>query len=169
MHLDDVADLGRRLLTAHGLHEWTLTFDSARRRAGLCRYDRRTISLSRHLMPLLDEVAVRDTLLHEIAHALAGPRSGHGPRWREIAVSIGASGQRCLPADAPAPPAPWEGTCRAGHVHRRYRRPSRPLACARCARRFAPEHLITWRFHGEEVDLGPRYRTALAEIGLRAG
>ncbi|UFU06826.1 SprT-like domain-containing protein [Ruania halotolerans] len=168
MDLNTALELGRQLLNEHGLTEWQLRLDSARRRAGLCRYDTRTISLSRHLVPLLDDDAVRDTVLHEIAHALAGPRSGHGPRWRQIAVEIGASGQRCLPADAPAPPAPWEGYCRAGHVHQRYRRPTRPLACARCARRFTPEHLITWRFHGAEVDLGPQYAAALAQVRQRA-
>ncbi|WP_159622611.1 SprT-like domain-containing protein [Ruania rhizosphaerae] len=164
MDLNAALTLGRDLLDQHGLTDWRLTLDSARRRAGLCRYDRRTISLSRHLIPLLEESAVRDTVLHEIAHALAGPRTGHGPRWRAIAVQIGASGERCLPADAPAPPAPWEGHCRAGHVHRRYRRPTRPMACATCARRFSPENLITWRHHGREVDLGPRYTAELRRI-----
>ncbi|UFU03246.1 SprT-like domain-containing protein [Ruania suaedae] len=164
MELEAAWTLGRGLLDQHGLTDWRLAFDSARRRAGLCRYDRRTISLSRHLVPLHDEAAVRETVLHEIAHALAGPRSGHGQKWREIAVRIGASGQRCLPPDAPAPPAPWEGRCRAGHVHQRFRRPARPMACARCARRFSPEHLITWRHHGREVDLGPRYVAELRRI-----
>jgi SprT-like family len=34
---------------------------------------------------------VRDTILHEVAHALAGPaNTGHGPKWREMARRVGA-------------------------------------------------------------------------------
>lgn len=33
---------------------------------------------------------VHETILHEIAHALAGPGAGHGPKWREMARRVGA-------------------------------------------------------------------------------
>ena len=32
----------------------------------------------------------RDTVLHEIAHVLAGPRAGHGRLWKRAAYAIGA-------------------------------------------------------------------------------
>ena len=32
----------------------------------------------------------RDTVLHEIAHAIAGLRAGHGPEWKRIAIMVGA-------------------------------------------------------------------------------
>ncbi len=34
---------------------------------------------------------VRDTVLHEIAHAIAGPEAGHGPLWKATARRIGAT------------------------------------------------------------------------------
>lgn len=37
---------------------------------------------------------VKDTVLHEIAHALAGHEAKHGPVWQKIAKEIGANGQR---------------------------------------------------------------------------
>jgi predicted SprT family Zn-dependent metalloprotease len=37
----------------------------------------------------------RDTVLHEIAHAIAGHKAGHGPAWKMVARMIGAKPQRC--------------------------------------------------------------------------
>ncbi|TDE94808.1 M48 family peptidase [Occultella glacieicola] len=145
MDLQNAHALAHELLAEHGLTGWTFGFDNAKRRAGACRYDRRRITISRYLTELHAPDQVRDTLLHEIAHALAGHGAGHGPRWRRIALSIGCSAQRCVPAGAGAVPAPWVGLCPAGHEHGRFRRPSRPLACGRCSRRFSTAHLIVWR------------------------
>ena len=38
---------------------------------------------------------VLDTLLHEIAHAIAGPAAGHGPVWKAVAIRLV---QRLVPA-----------------------------------------------------------------------
>lgn len=168
MDLDEAWAMGRELMDTHGLTEWTLSYDRAKRRAGLCRYSTRTISLSRHLTVLHSADEVRDTVLHEIAHALAGPDAGHGPQWRAAAVKIGASGQRTLAAEAALPPAPWQGHCPAGHEHQRYRRPSRPVSCTRCCPTFCMAHLVTWTHHGEPHVFTSEYRTAMLGASWRA-
>ncbi|MBZ2196753.1 SprT-like domain-containing protein [Occultella gossypii] len=145
MDLTDAEALGRELMAEHGLTGWTFGFDNAKRRAGACRYDRRRITISRYLTALHEPAQVRDTLLHEIAHALAGHGAGHGPRWRRIALEIGCTAQRRVPAGAGEVPAPWVGTCPAGHEHARFRRPTRALACGRCSARFSTAHLIVWQ------------------------
>jgi len=38
-----------------------------------------------------------DTILHEIAHALAGPAAKHGPAWKAIARRLGATPKSCAP------------------------------------------------------------------------
>jgi len=162
--MEETRALARELMDRHGLQDWTLRFDTAKRRAGLCRYDRRLISLSKPLTALYTPEQVRETVLHEIAHALAGAAAGHGASWQSIARRIGASGQRCVDPGAPTVPAPWVGRCAAGHRHERFRRPTRPMSCMQCSARFSPEHLVHWRFHGREVDLGPRYRAELAHV-----
>ncbi len=161
MDLGGARELARGLMDAHGLQRWTFRFDAAKRRAGLCRYDTKVISLSRHLTALYSPAEVTETVLHEVAHALAGPKAGHGPKWRRIAQEIGATGQRCVAADAPTVPAPWDGRCPAGHVHQRFRRPTRPMSCSRCRPGFSVEHLVHWQLHGQDVDLGPRYQAEL--------
>lgn len=161
MDVDGARTMARGLMDHHGLHDWTLRFDTAKRRAGLCRYDSRTISLSRPLTALYTHEHVRETVLHEIAHALAGAKAAHGPAWRRVAREIGATGARCVDVDAPTVPAPWVGHCAAGHRHERFRRPTRPMSCSRCRRGFSVEHLVYWRYRGRQVDLGPRYRAEL--------
>ncbi|MGH7575196.1 MAG: hypothetical protein ACREM1_08735 [Longimicrobiales bacterium] len=59
-----------------------------------------------------------DTLRHEAAHALAGPKAGHGQAWRMWARRLGAEARRCgsRKAWAKSPAAhdgpKWIATCR---------------------------------------------------------
>lgn len=166
MRLPEVLRLAQDLLALHQLHGWEVQLDRARRRAGLCDERNRRISVSRHLMALYSEAEVRETLLHEIAHALVGNQHGHDAVWAAKARQIGASGSRLVPPQAPRIAGRWSGRCPAGHEVDRTRRPSVPLACTRCARRFSLENLISWSHDGVPVPheaLGPRYVRLLAQ------
>jgi len=123
---------------------WSFAFDSAKRRAGACDYGRRRITVSRYLAAKTDEDDVRQVLLHEIAHALAGHAAAHGPKWRSIARGLGYTGERLHSGPIADERAPWVGSCAAGHVHYRFRRPTSPLSCGLCARGFSRAALITW-------------------------
>ncbi|MFC6287592.1 SprT-like domain-containing protein [Nocardioides sp. GCM10027113] len=164
MDLNEAARLGRWLLDEHGLHDWSLVFDRAKRRAGVCRAGRRQIGLSGPLTEIHPEAEVRDTLLHEIAHALVGPRHGHDEVWRATALRIGCSGSRCSSEDAPAIEGDWVGTCPAGHRITAHRRPARPKACRRCATTFDPAHLFSWTHRGRPAPMLPGYVAELARI-----
>ena len=80
------------LIAAHLDPSWTFAFDNAKRRAGLCDYTRKRISVSRYLAARYDDDTNHQTLLHEVAHALAGSRAGHGPRWKAVARELGYVG-----------------------------------------------------------------------------
>lgn len=165
MDLSAARTLGLTLLAEHGLTQWRLEFDRAKRRAGICRYDRRTIGLSGPLTRIHSETEVRDTLLHEIAHALAGPRAGHGPRWQAIARRIGCSGERCVSPESPRVPGAWVGTCPAGHTSELHRRPERVRSCSTCTPgRFSPEHILEWTHHGRPAVMHPNYLAELEAI-----
>lgn len=140
----DALRLARGLVEQHGLKGWTVTFDRAVRRAGATHFADRRISLSRHLVALYSEEQVHDVVLHEIAHALVGPRAGHGPRWRAAVTSIGGSPRRTTAADAPTVPAPWLGLCPAGHRHERYQRPRSTYLCRRCPAPYRRRAVISW-------------------------
>ncbi|GIF23732.1 putative SprT family Zn-dependent metalloprotease [Actinoplanes tereljensis] len=167
MDLTEAGQLAAGLMARHRLTGWRLVFDSAKTRAGVCRYDRKEIGLSGPLISLYDVDRVTDIVLHEIAHALAGPRHGHDRVWKATARRIGCSGERCVPADAPGVDGPWVGVCPAGHRTTAHRRPIRVKSCRDCATGFDASAIYTWSYLGEAVPMDPRFEAELARI--RAG
>jgi predicted SprT family Zn-dependent metalloprotease len=145
-----VAELDRVRTWAHALIElhldasWSFGFDNAKTRAGLCNYTHKRITVSRYLAARYEDDEIHQVLLHEVAHAMAGTRAGHGPRWKAVAAGLGYEGNRLHGGAIASELAPWVGTCPAGHVHYRYRRPARTLACGKCSRRFDAAHVISW-------------------------
>lgn len=123
-------ELGAELMRLHGLEGWKLKLDHARRRAGQCDYTAKTISLSRHYVRYAETAHIKDTILHEIAHALVGPHHGHDLVWRNKAREIGCSAMRCHSLNFSR--AAWVMYCPKGcFTVERHRRKS-GLVCANC-------------------------------------
>ena len=164
VNLPDVLILARALMEEAGVGDWELGFDRARRRAGQTDHARRRLTLSRHLMLLYDEAQVRETILHEIAHARVGPQHGHDAVWAAEATRLGATGRRLVDAQAPRLRGRWVGRCPEGHEVDRMRRPGSPVSCSRCAARFSMEHLLSWSLDGDPVpheEISERYSRLL--------
>jgi len=123
---------------------WSFGFDNAKTRAGQCDFGAKRITVSRYLAARYEDDEIHQVLLHEVAHALAGPKAGHGARWRNVARDLGFEGGRLHDGERADELAPWVGVCPRGHTHYRYRRPARSLACGLCSRRFDAAHVITW-------------------------
>lgn len=133
MTLADARALAEELIALHGLADWSFGFDRARRRLGSCRPAQRRITLSAPLTRLNRADVVRDTILHEIAHALT-PGDGHGRAWRAACRRVGARPERCA-ADGKVvlPPAPYALVCdRCGARYARFRRTRGRYVCGRC-------------------------------------
>lgn len=127
MKLSDAQALVDWSMARHGLTDWKFRLDSAKRRAGCCNYTYRTISLSRHYVLLNPVESIRDTILHEIAHALVGPGHHHNEVWKAKCVEIGAKPVRCYSDATTAMPEPkWLAVC-AGCLteFKRHKRPAR--------------------------------------------
>ncbi len=134
MDYHDAANLAKSLMAEHKLAGWVFVYNRGKRTLGMCDFDRRRIELSGHFVARNNEPAVRDTILHEIAHALAGPKAGHGRAWRAVCKRIGARPER-LDREAVMPKGRWHATCPAcGSAHRRFRRPlrGRTYICRPC-------------------------------------
>ena len=148
MNLSEVKSLALELMAKHQLNYsgWRFEFDNARRRAGVCKHGRKVIGLSKYLLPYMKEEKVKDTILHEIAHALVGPRHGHDWVWQRKAIEIGCNGARCYnphedfhagAVDELASQSKYTLSCpNCGKVHPAHRRPKREKACGQCCNKY---------------------------------
>lgn len=161
--------IARQALDEHDLRGWEVVVTRAKTQAGVCRFDRRQIGLSGPLTAALDEETVRDTILHEIAHALVGPRHGHGEVWKRKAREIGCSAERRLESEVPRSLAAWEGVCGRGHTIHRHRQPMRVLSCTRCSPGFWIDAVFSWTKNGEPATLHPRYIAEFHRLLVRYG
>ena len=88
--------LGHQLMNEHGLTEqgWKFDLDSGKQRIGCCHHNTKTITYSKHYIPETPMEEIKDTILHEIAHALCGSGEGHGWAWKQKCIEIGARPER---------------------------------------------------------------------------
>lgn len=133
MELHIAKDIAEDLLAEHGLYNWAVRFDNAKRRAGMCSYGDKVISLSRLLTKERTDAEVMNTITHEVAHALTQGH-GHGRVWQRKHRELGGDGQTCTQTKFVDKSAPWVGRCGHGKEYTRYRKPPGHLRYAcRCA------------------------------------
>lgn len=157
MEPQEAQHLAMRYMEQHGLIDdgWTFKFDHAKRRFGQCNYSKQVISLSWHLTKLNGRPEVVDTILHEIAHAKAGPHAKHGQSWKAWCIRVGARPVACYAASEVTTPKPnYEGFCNScGKVvssRHRIRVETFNRACTNCCKKYnngkwSPRFVLTWR------------------------
>lgn len=145
-------------LEEHGLtdEDWTFVWMNRKTALGTCNFARREIALSRVLTERNSEERVRDTVLHEVAHAIAGRAAGHGKEWQRIAISLGVEPRMSSPGVSAD--HKWEGTCPncgiIAHQHR-LTRSSRESACAKCCDDYnGGKHSDEYRFEWLDTHTG---------------
>ena len=143
--LHEVEEMAAALLERHQASGalqtgWNFGFDLAPARAGVCRYRERRIDLSVSYCLAATRADIEDTVLHEIAHAIVGPKHNHDAVWKAKAREIGCHGERCHRVQHSVPR--WVGECGCGQQWFRQtlqRRMMRNRVCAKC------HGEITWR------------------------
>lgn len=108
----------------HGLIGWKFKIDTRTHcRRGCCKYLSRTISVSEYYLASHDDM-IRDTILHEIAHALVGPGHGHDGVWKAKCKEIGARPERCKDGEeleglvkVERREGKWIADCTCGRTH----------------------------------------------------
>jgi predicted SprT family Zn-dependent metalloprotease len=133
----------REILKREGLADagWVVVWDHAKRRFGQCCYSSKQIHLSQAIFSQPENrPKAQDTILHEVAHALAGPGAGHGPLWVSQALALGAVPQRTASVVV-APKGAWLGSCGCGQdIHTKYRMTKgRTWSCRKC------QTTVTWK------------------------
>ena len=136
MSLTEVAARGKQLIREHednsGLKAgWHFAFDLAPARGGSCRYSDQQITLSVTYCLKASKAEIVDTILHEIAHAIVGPKHGHDSTWKAAARQIGCTAERCHRLQH-TPPR-WHGQCGCGQQWERQRLSQR-IRTSRCGK-----------------------------------
>lgn len=109
MRHEDAQALAERLIKEHLPEGWTFIWTKQTRGFGKCWTRSERIGLSKANTPHETDEAVEQTLLHEIAHGIAGEKHGHDREWKRIARSIGVKNPKatrartCAPENAPTP------------------------------------------------------------------
>lgn len=130
MNLEVARKLARSLMEDYDFAHWGFAFDRAKTRHGQCDFGKERITLSRYFVEMNEEALVRETILHEIAHAIAGARAGHGPRWQMVARNLGV--RPVARKASEMPPGRYRGVCPCGYPHSLHRRPTRSYYCRTC-------------------------------------
>jgi len=91
--LQQVKDMAVQLLDDHGLlsRGWHFEWSNRVKAKGDCHYGYKRIRLSRHFAKSRPLDGSRDTVIHEIAHALVGQGHGHGSVWKTQMRALGAN------------------------------------------------------------------------------
>jgi hypothetical protein len=83
----------KEILKEYKLDHWhvVLSMDANLSWVGLCDFKSQTIILSAIAIDVHPDSEVLDTIRHEVAHAIVGPKHGHDGVWKEMALKLGAS------------------------------------------------------------------------------
>lgn len=94
--MEQAEDIIKELMTKYldGLG-WKLKFGESNRRAGCCNHKTKTLMFPKLYVRNVTESELRNTILHEIAHALVGLDHNHDQVWKEKAISIGCNAEVC--------------------------------------------------------------------------
>jgi len=92
-----VRRLAHQLMDEHGLIEdgWSFRISDTKRALGRCWNRRKVIEYSKYYLDESED-QIRDTILHEIAHALIDEKHGHDEVWRRKCVEVGANPDRTV-------------------------------------------------------------------------
>jgi predicted metal-dependent peptidase len=87
-------NIGVFLLHHHNLHDWKLVGRTLEDRVfGSCDFNTKTILINKKVFYILNFDMLKDIILHEIAHALAGAEHAHDETWKAKALEIGSLGR----------------------------------------------------------------------------
>lgn len=151
MDYEEINAMGVSLVKEY-LNGWTFKFDNAKRRFGCCHFGKKEITLSLPLSLLNDEASIRDTILHEIAHAKVGINHNHDSEWRAMAKSIGGSGNRCYKnTEVKQPHKPWVAICGiCGKTYSSYKKHYGQCACRLCYSQHKEKAMLSFKYVKEE-------------------
>lgn len=131
-----------------GLTDWNAEMNNSRTALGQCHFDDMRLEFSRLILPKVNHITRFDTILHEIAHAIAGKDAAHGPEWIAVAYEIGCTARPTVETHSYSVKETnysWIGVCPSGHrIGRTFKPKNFYHSCNRCTDRYSPAHIFRW-------------------------
>jgi predicted SprT family Zn-dependent metalloprotease len=154
MNISEAISLSNQMLKEHmELRDWKTVTNNRKRAFGVCSYRKKEIELSNILIPVMTDEAIKDTIIHEIAHALTKGH-GHDRVWQRKCLELGGDGQRCGGSDnyfkgsvgqkeILSKISKYTLTCpECGEKSYRNRKPNRNLSCGECCSYYNPKYKL---------------------------
>lgn len=136
MKLQEAERLAKKLIAKH-CTEFVFKWDNAKCRFGQCNHYKKEISLSKKLVKINSEERVKDTILHEIAHALT-PGNNHNKIWKAKCLSLGGNGEIYISLKKTNTITPkYKYECpNCGKKIFQHKKTNKKSACSNCCRKF---------------------------------
>lgn len=93
-NIKELEHIARDTLSKYDLNDWEFKWTRAKTQMGICNYTQKFIALSLPLAEVNTRETNIDTILHEVAHILAGKEAQHGRAWQQACLRIGADPSR---------------------------------------------------------------------------
>ena len=134
------------------LSEWSVSTNRRKMSFGICNYRYQKIELSEFLIPHMTDEAIKDTIIHEIAHALTRGHH-HDYVWKRKCIELGGDGHR-VGGDEKyinatesrqkiEKAAKYTFTCPVcGDSYGRHRRSKRSSSCGKCSRYYDEKYKL---------------------------
>jgi len=131
--LKQVEAQAKELIQQH-VPDFKFAWMNKKKTYGTCNYTLQTISISKHLALHGSDEAIKDVILHEIAHALVGRGHRHDYVWKRACREIGAKPQRGSNETILTGGHKYELRCEPCNIIQPvYRKPKNPrYVCGRC-------------------------------------
>lgn len=156
---------------------WHLEFSNSRRTFGCCQFKKLVfkgteltlpdgvIIPSKPLVEWNPESELRDTILHEIAHALCGPGVGHSKAWKETAKRLGCRPQTCFDStQVILPPRRYIAKCPNCGRQREFDA-IKVISCGRCDnKKYNPKYRMVFRNNPRALQIDHNDNTALSQL-----
>ncbi|WP_277209232.1 hypothetical protein [Isoptericola croceus] len=164
--LAKVHRFAKDLLAQHGLSDiwsvfWAESLENSNGGGATRTHTKRIVFSAAHIA-LLAPAERRDTVRHEVAHAIVGAAAGHSEAWRSKAIELGGSGLAQLTHSALL--YPWYGRCPDGHAFTSVRPPASTGFTCRDDSHDEPVELEWWEKNAKSRALDPGVKRMAEEF-----
>ncbi len=90
MNITEAKKLAKDAAIKNRIFGWKIFFSDSNKMCGLCWYTFKTLEFSKPHFDINSPDVCRDTILHEIAHAIVGYNHDHDEVWKNKCREIGA-------------------------------------------------------------------------------